>query len=488
MNQGQNTAQNLPPMENTNNFAPVLDLKYFYGDEVLNTTFFMTPKLLFRNKELSDLSSDAKILYMFLLDRLKLSAKNGLKDNDGRLFVFYTIEEACYELHKTNKTTGKAFSQLELIGLIEKTKRGQGKADKIYVKSVASVPADYPTFREYKKANGEPLSHGTYEYLNDKTTQYSQKLEIIPIPTGETNPQSHLYEAKIPENCSQLAQNNVENFADFCAMNVDNSQSKKNVHFQNGTYSNPRSVEIPVPEMEKVHGNNNKLTNTEKNNTDVLKPTLPPNPTPTFPQFHNSPEFLEQWGEGWREMTADRKSFVIAREMESAFQEGKEELQYLMFNYRTDSETMSLVLDYLMNMEELDSINQDNEELSKEHFRYKATKLYKQALLDMLTEEKYTKTKHGYINYGKVIEKVLEHLIYDKYSYSVKLDNIVFCTVWEYMDAAAETKINHKLNYMKTCIWSTFLTGNIHDEQQYHKFATDCNFIGYERNYHGNEG
>lgn len=485
MNSLQKTAQN-KVLDLSPEPVTALQLRYFYGTESDNTTFYMTPKLLFRNKALSTLSADAKILYILLLDRMKLSAMNGLKEKDGRLFVFYTIEEACYELHKTNNTIGKAFSELDStkgIGLIERCKRGQGKADKIYVKSVASLPADYPTFSEKRKAEAKALlseSTESAEISAQTVTYKTQQQAIPPIPTTENYPQLPVSPPHLQENQPQFFENGEE----FTANNVDNFSPIQNLHLQECNNCISRNEEIEFLETQKLHGNNTDVTNTKINENDLLKPTFLPNPHGNYAQPLSKEVLMERWGEGWEDMTKEKKLYVLDTELTQGYQDNK--LEYLLYNYRTNKDTMSLVLDHLMGMEELDLINQDNSECSQKQFSYKATKLYKQALLEMLTEERHTKTKHGYISYSQVMEKVLSHLNYQEYSHSVKFDNIVECTVLEYMDAAAETTIKHKLNYMKTCIWSTFLTGNIYDEQRFHKFATDMNLNGYERDGHVN--
>lgn len=182
-----------PVAENKHMNPKRLDLKYFYGNETENTTFFMTPKLLLRNRELAKLSAEAKILYTLLLDRTKLSTKYGMKDEEGRIYVYYTIEEASYELHKSDKTTIKIFQELDTIkgiGLIERVKRGQGKADIIYVKSLATLPSDFPTFREQKRVVESPLPyvdqahrHLTYDYPT--TFDYPEDYPCQPVASQE---------------------------------------------------------------------------------------------------------------------------------------------------------------------------------------------------------------------------------------------------------------------------------------------------------------
>ena len=62
---------------------------YFYGRESDLFSFVRIPKLLFKEERLKRLSSDAKILYGLLLDRMSLSAKNGWQDDDGRVYIIY---------------------------------------------------------------------------------------------------------------------------------------------------------------------------------------------------------------------------------------------------------------------------------------------------------------------------------------------------------------------------------------------------------------
>ena len=54
------------------------DFEYFRAEESDQFSFFRIPKALFTEKEFASLSTDAKLLYGILLDRISLSKKNGL--------------------------------------------------------------------------------------------------------------------------------------------------------------------------------------------------------------------------------------------------------------------------------------------------------------------------------------------------------------------------------------------------------------------------
>ena len=50
-----------------------MKFKYFYGAEADQFSFYRIPKALFTDSYFKDLSSDAKILYGLMLDRMSLS-------------------------------------------------------------------------------------------------------------------------------------------------------------------------------------------------------------------------------------------------------------------------------------------------------------------------------------------------------------------------------------------------------------------------------
>ncbi len=109
---------------------------YFYGEQSEQFTFYRVPKELFTNPVFKGLSTEAKVLYGILLDRMNLSAKNGWMDEKGRVYIIFTIQEVMDALHcADNKATG-LLSELEnKAGLIVRKRQGLGKPNRIYVKN-----------------------------------------------------------------------------------------------------------------------------------------------------------------------------------------------------------------------------------------------------------------------------------------------------------------------------------------------------------------
>lgn len=110
---------------------------YFYGDEAGQFQYFRIPRQLITNPKFKHLSTDAKLLYGMLLDRMSLSEKNEWYDDNGRVYIYYTVEEICGDMNCGRDKAMKLLAELDTgkgIGLIERVKQGQGKPTKIYVK------------------------------------------------------------------------------------------------------------------------------------------------------------------------------------------------------------------------------------------------------------------------------------------------------------------------------------------------------------------
>ena len=67
---------------------------YFTVNDSEHFTFYRIPKLLFTDEIYQTVSTDAKMLYGLLLDRLSLSEKNDWKDEHGRVYQYFTIHQA----------------------------------------------------------------------------------------------------------------------------------------------------------------------------------------------------------------------------------------------------------------------------------------------------------------------------------------------------------------------------------------------------------
>lgn len=118
-----------------------LNLDYLQPRSARRYAYYSVPKLLMDNPAFDGVDTDAKFLYSSMLERAALSAENAdeYTDQNGHLFIIYTIEEVMKKRRCAKATAVKWVNQLSAIGLIEKKRRGQGKPTIIYVKDFSSI-------------------------------------------------------------------------------------------------------------------------------------------------------------------------------------------------------------------------------------------------------------------------------------------------------------------------------------------------------------
>lgn len=114
-----------------------LNLDYYYGAETEQYSFYRVPKTLLTDPRYRGVSIEAKVLYGLLLDRMGLSVKNGWMDQERRVYIYFTQEDAMNLMSCGKDKATWLFRELDQggIGLIERKKQGQGRPARIYVKN-----------------------------------------------------------------------------------------------------------------------------------------------------------------------------------------------------------------------------------------------------------------------------------------------------------------------------------------------------------------
>lgn len=108
---------------------------YFYEDQSQQFAFYRIPKVLFTDDRFQGISTEGKVLYGLLLDRVSLSRENGWIDTEGRVYIIFTLTSIRKAMNCAEKSAIKYLQELEAFGLIERIKQGQGKPALIYVKN-----------------------------------------------------------------------------------------------------------------------------------------------------------------------------------------------------------------------------------------------------------------------------------------------------------------------------------------------------------------
>lgn len=175
-----------------------INFNYYHGKESEQFSFFRIPKVLYTDPIFKNLSSDAKVLYGMLLDRMELSMKNNWVDGNNRVYIYFTIENIMEVMGWGNKKSVKVLSELDTekgIGLIEKQRQGQGKPTKIYVKNFI-VDNFYEmskgNFKKCQKDNSrnventfQEMSKGQGNNTNINNTEFSDTNPILSLEEKE---------------------------------------------------------------------------------------------------------------------------------------------------------------------------------------------------------------------------------------------------------------------------------------------------------------
>lgn len=103
-------------METINNMLIKPKSNYCTGEEQF--TFFKLPKCVMDDMDFLGLPVEAKPLYAIFLDRVSLSIKNGWVDENGRVFIYYSVRNICEILNCGTQKACKLLDELEGFGAL----------------------------------------------------------------------------------------------------------------------------------------------------------------------------------------------------------------------------------------------------------------------------------------------------------------------------------------------------------------------------------
>ena len=157
---------------------------YFYEEQSQQFAFYRIPKVLFTDNRFQKISTEGKVLYGLLLDRVSLSRENGWIDEERRVYIIFTLNAIRQAMNCAEKSAIKYLTELEDFGLIERIRQGLGKPAIIYVKNFidqynlqvktcnnsSSGPAEVPVQDQY---NLQP------NYTNNNNTDFNNTNPIL---------------------------------------------------------------------------------------------------------------------------------------------------------------------------------------------------------------------------------------------------------------------------------------------------------------------
>ena len=214
-----------------------LTFRYFYGNEADQYSFYRIPKLLFKNEYFKNLSSDAKILYGLMLDRMSLSIKNRWFDEEDRVYIIFTVEEIAELMNCGTQKAVRLLKELDSekgIGLVEKRRLGLGKPNVIYVKNFMVKQPE-----KEEKEPEKPVNTQNCENHNSRVV----KTTIQECPKSQfkndENHNSGIVKITTPE----------------CPKSQSNNTDINNTDFSENEYSDTESSETDFNETDNILSN-----------------------------------------------------------------------------------------------------------------------------------------------------------------------------------------------------------------------------------------
>ena len=138
-----------------------IKLDYYHSTtDFVRYLFYRVPKVLFEAVEFRGVSFDARMFFIFLLDRANLSAQNGWIDETGRIYIFFTMSAAMFLTGYGHNKVLRLFAELEKAGLIERVRQGLGRPMKIYVKNLFNPTDEAGNPVEYQRVSLSPSEAG----------------------------------------------------------------------------------------------------------------------------------------------------------------------------------------------------------------------------------------------------------------------------------------------------------------------------------------
>ena len=115
-------------------------------NDLFNGDFAITNYLILPRSMLKlGLNATETEVYMLLLDRAKLSARNsGWRDEAGNVFLFYPVRSLAEALGRGESAVKAALLRLEQQDLIIRCRQGYTKPNRLYVKVPRDEPSDDP--------------------------------------------------------------------------------------------------------------------------------------------------------------------------------------------------------------------------------------------------------------------------------------------------------------------------------------------------------
>ncbi|HHW4956317.1 TPA: replication initiator protein A [Streptococcus suis] len=152
--------------------------------------FYRIPKVLVESVYYRQMSTESKFTYAILKDRFELSLKNNWVEENGDVYLIFTVEELQSILGYGKNKVIKIKKELAEYGLLEEVRQGLNKPNLLYLGNVTSdlenVNSDFPQAKPLPEA--EVPKSNFQKFQNQPSRSSKNKLQEVSGPnSNDTN-------------------------------------------------------------------------------------------------------------------------------------------------------------------------------------------------------------------------------------------------------------------------------------------------------------
>ena len=140
------------------------NFNYYEADNVYGALFFQFPKVLMYGEQYKHLSSDAKLAYMVLKDRLEYSLRNNWVDEEGHVYFIFTVKELQDLFNCATEKAVKIKKELQTANLLKQTQMGfnpktkKNEPNRLYLSKLDVKATDVYLRGEYGQNKSQSLA------------------------------------------------------------------------------------------------------------------------------------------------------------------------------------------------------------------------------------------------------------------------------------------------------------------------------------------
>ena len=140
------------------------NFNYYEADNVYGALFFQFPKVLMYGEQYKHLSSDAKLAYMVLKDRLEYSLRNNWVDEKGHVYFIFTVKELQDLFNCATEKAVKIKKELQTANLLKQIQMGfnpktkKNEPNRLYLSKLDVKATDVYLRGEYGQKKPESLA------------------------------------------------------------------------------------------------------------------------------------------------------------------------------------------------------------------------------------------------------------------------------------------------------------------------------------------